>query len=89
MAVPDGAAGEVAEQADTTTRPISSANPTPDGKQPPLESSHHLWTRRSIIFSFWAIALILGLPLWITTTSVYRAALPLEQMTAWADGKVR
>lgn len=58
-------------------------------KQPPPESSRTRWTRRSIIFSFWAIAVLLGFPTWWWTTNVYRAGLPLQSMSDWADGKVR
>lgn len=38
--------------------------------------------RRAIIFSFWAVILI-GTPLWYQTTKIYRAALPLQQMSNW------
>lgn len=57
-------------------------------KEPPLESSHAILTRRFILMSFWFISLCLGLPLWWKTTTVYRASLPLDLMGQWADGKV-
>jgi phosphatidylinositol glycan class S len=57
-------------------------------KQPPPESSRGLKTRRWIILCFWAIAGLLGLPVWYATTTVPRAALPLESMDAWASGQV-
>ena len=43
--------------------------------------------RGQVILSFWAVVLFLGLPLWYITTSIYRAPLPLSQMTAWSEGK--
>lgn len=58
-------------------------------KQPPPESLQGVKTRRWIIFCFWAIAGLLGLPIWYATTTVPRAALPLESMNAWASGQVR
>ena len=57
-------------------------------KQPPPESPRGVKTRRWIIFCFWAIAGLLGLPIWYATTTVPRAALPLESMDAWASGQV-
>ncbi len=58
-------------------------------KQPPPESKASLWLRRSVIVSFWAIVALLGLPLWLKTTAIYRAELPLQEMTEWAEGNVR
>ena len=46
-----------------------------------------LHTRGHIVLSFWVVVLVLGLPLWYLTTSIYRAPLPLSQMTAWSEGK--
>ncbi|KAL2110830.1 hypothetical protein VUR80DRAFT_657 [Thermomyces stellatus] len=44
--------------------------------------------RRSyIILSFWVLVILLGLPVWWRTTSIYRADLPLSEMMDWADGK--
>lgn len=57
-------------------------------KQPPPESTEEIRTRGLIIFSFWAIVIFLGLPTWWWTTSIPRARLPLQEMLAWADGKV-
>ncbi|KAK0268768.1 GPI transamidase component [Friedmanniomyces endolithicus] len=54
---------------------------------PPTESPRTLLTRRTIVFSFWAIVLCLGLPHWLWTTSTYRASLPLSTMNDWAEGK--
>ncbi len=57
-------------------------------KPPPQETAQNVWIRRVVILSFWAVALFLGLPIWWKTTEVYRATLPLSQMTDWAEGKV-
>ncbi|KAL8803435.1 MAG: hypothetical protein Q9223_006188 [Gallowayella weberi] len=56
-------------------------------KQPPPESKESIRVRQLVIFSFWAIAVFLGLPIWYYTTSVYRAQLPLQEMEDWAGGK--
>lgn len=55
---------------------------------PPPEKASAIWTRRIIIFAFWAVVATLGLPHWIWTTSIYRSELPVEQMTSWAEGHV-
>lgn len=57
-------------------------------KLPPPEKQSAVWTRRLVVVSFWIIVLCLGLPIWWTTTRIYRAKLPLQVMTDWADGKV-
>lgn len=57
-------------------------------KQLPPESKESLWLRRWSIVSFWAVVLFLGLPVWLKTTAIYRAELPLQEMTDWAEGKV-
>ena len=57
-------------------------------QKPPTEGHGSIITRRWILFSFWAVALFLGLPLWLWTTSVPRANLPLESMNRWAAGQV-
>lgn len=57
-------------------------------KQPPPEPKEETRTRGLIIISFWAIVIFLGLPTWWWTTSIPRARLPLQEMLAWADGKV-
>ena len=75
----------------------SQANPDPvpsealvvnSKKQPPSETTEEIRTRGLIIISFWAIVIFLGLPTWWWTTSIPRARLPLQEMLAWADGKV-
>ena len=53
------------------------------------ESKEAIWTRRLVILSFWAVIILVGLPVWWKTTAIYRADLPLQIMTDWADGKVR
>ncbi|KAF2275955.1 GPI transamidase component PIG-S [Westerdykella ornata] len=55
---------------------------------PPPETKESVWLRRSVILSFWLVAVLLGLPVWWKTTAIYRAELPLQTMTDWADGKV-
>lgn len=57
-------------------------------KHPPPETTEAASTRRWVVFSFWAIVLFLGFPIWYKTTSIYRATLPLEEMQAWAFGQV-
>jgi hypothetical protein len=57
-------------------------------KGPPPESEEGIWLRRAAIFSFWSVVVLLGLPIWWKTTAIYRAELPLQDMTDWAEGKV-
>ncbi|KAH7381740.1 phosphatidylinositol-glycan biosynthesis class S protein [Pyrenochaeta sp. MPI-SDFR-AT-0127] len=57
-------------------------------KQPPPETKENLWLRRYAALSFWAVVVFLGLPIWLKTTAIYRAELPLQDMTDWAEGKV-
>ncbi|KAF2970443.1 hypothetical protein GQX73_g3127 [Xylaria multiplex] len=57
-------------------------------KSPPPEQESHIFRRSLIIASFWLLVLCLGLPIWWKTTTIYRANLPLDQMTDWADGKL-
>ena len=58
-------------------------------KHPPPESSESIRLRTWVLFSFWAVVLFFGLPVWLWTTSIHRARLPLQEMLDWADGKVR
>lgn len=70
--------------------PPSSAVDAPSRSQgPPAEAKESLWSRRYVILSFWLVAALLGLPVWLKTTAIYRAELPLQTMTDWAEGKVR
>ncbi|KAF2486578.1 phosphatidylinositol-glycan biosynthesis class S protein [Neohortaea acidophila] len=55
---------------------------------PPPEQGSFIWTRRLILFAFWGVVVVLGLPHWLWTTSIHRSQLPLESMNNWADGKV-
>jgi len=57
-------------------------------KQPPPESPESVRIRTAVVLSFWAVVVFLGLPIWWKTTAIYRAKLPLREMTEWADGKV-
>src|SRR4051812_15296150 len=57
-------------------------------KKPPPESAESVRIRTSVVFSFWAVVIFLGLPIWWKTTAIYRAKLPLGEMMEWADGKV-
>lgn len=57
-------------------------------KQPPPESTEAIRVRQSVILSFWAIVIILGIPIWLWTTSIHRARLPLQEMVDWAEGRV-
>ncbi|KAI6782668.1 uncharacterized protein J7T54_003681 [Emericellopsis cladophorae] len=65
----------------------------PDGsvkkaiKLPPNEKGSDVRRRSFIVLSFWAVVVMLGLPFWWYTTSIYRANLPLDRMLEWADGK--
>ena len=58
-------------------------------KQPPPETRQEVFTRRAVISAFWLVVILLGLPIWWKTTTVYRANLPLQTMSDWAQGKVR
>ena len=64
-------------------------SPPKTTKKPPPESAEGIRVRGLVIFSFWAIVIFLGLPVWLWTTSIHRARLPLQEMLDWADGKVR
>ena len=57
-------------------------------KKPPPEKSENIRTRRLVIASFWVVVILLGLPIWLWTTSIHGAVLPLDEMLDWADGKV-
>lgn len=56
-------------------------------KEPPPEKPESIQLRGFVLLSFWAIILLLGLPIWWKTTTIYRASLPLDQMMDWADGR--
>ncbi|KAH8816588.1 phosphatidylinositol-glycan biosynthesis class S protein [Xylogone sp. PMI_703] len=56
-------------------------------KEPPPETAESIRLRQLVLLSFWAIVVLLGLPIWWKTTAIYRASLPLDQMNDWADGR--
>ena len=64
------------------------SSPATAQKQPPPESPKSMKTRGFVILSFWAVIILIGLPVWLWTTSIHRASLPLRNMLDWADGKV-
>jgi phosphatidylinositol glycan class S len=66
----------------------NSAGAASSNKQPPPETKESLRTRRWVILSFWVVVACLGLPVWWKTTAIYRAELPLQDMSNWADRKV-
>jgi phosphatidylinositol glycan class S len=57
-------------------------------KEPPVEKPESIRLRGMVILSFWAIVIVLGLPIWWRTTAIYRAKLPLDEMMDWAEGRV-
>lgn len=57
-------------------------------KSPPAEDPASIKIKSWVIFSFWAVAICLGLPIWLWTTSIHRASLPTQEMLEWSDGKV-
>ena len=64
-------------------------SPAKSSKKPPTETSEGIRVRGLVIVSFWTVVIFLGLPVWLWTTSIHRARLPLQEMLDWADGKVR
>ncbi len=82
---PDAAGVRSADGAETTPAPDA----PPKTKQPPPERPSDIRRRSYVILSFWLVVLLLGLPIWWNTTTIYRADLPLDEMMYWADGRVR
>lgn len=76
------------EDAGTVVGDDKLVSPAKTTKKPPPESAEGIRVRGLVIFSFWAIVIFLGLPIWLWTTSIHRARLPLQEMLDWADGKV-
>ncbi|OAG42224.1 hypothetical protein AYO21_03678 [Fonsecaea monophora] len=66
--------------------PTTPPDAVPLSKQPPPETPEAVSLRTKIVLSFWAVIILLGLPVWWQTTSIYRASLPLQDMLDWADG---
>lgn len=58
-------------------------------KKAPPETAEAVSLRMKVVFSFWAVILLLGLPTWLKTTEIYRASLPLDEMSAWSEGQAR
>ncbi|KUJ09545.1 uncharacterized protein LY89DRAFT_710947 [Mollisia scopiformis] len=67
--------------------PSNAVHIAPKKKEPPPESPESIRLRSLVIASFWAIIILVGLPIWWRTTTIYRASLPMDQMMEWADGK--
>jgi hypothetical protein len=67
--------------------PANAANVSSARKEPPPEKPEQIRMRSFVLLSFWAIIILLGLPIWWRTTTIYRADLPLDQMMDWADGR--
>lgn len=57
-------------------------------REPPAEKPSHIMRRMYIVLSYWAIILLLGVPIWWKTTAISRADLPLDDMLQWSEGKV-
>lgn len=68
--------------------PESAVTAVKKRKEPPPEKPENARMRIQVLISFWAIILLLGVPIWWRTTTIYRAPLPLDQMTDWAEGRV-
>lgn len=77
---------EPLQKTDITSDAPSSSPPT--NVTAPPEKASAVWTRRFIIFAFWAVVATLGLPHWIWTTSIHREELPVGEMARWAKGNV-
>ncbi|KAL6250407.1 GPI transamidase component [Rhinocladiella similis] len=69
---------------DPTSAPAPMAAPAK--REPPPEKPEAVSLRTKIVISFWAVIVLLGVPTWWQTTSIYRANLPLQEMVDWADG---
>jgi len=67
---------------------ITMTTPQPLWKEPPPEKPADKRRRGFVILSFWLIVVLLGLPIWWQTTTIYRADLPLQEMLDWAEGRV-
>ncbi|KIV77616.1 hypothetical protein PV11_09404 [Exophiala sideris] len=76
----------VPEEPATMDAAPSTATVAVASKEPPAEKPEAVSLRTKIVLSFWAVILLLGLPTWWQTTSIYRASLPLQDMVNWADG---
>ncbi|CAM1508604.1 Fc.00g054520.m01.CDS01 [Cosmosporella sp. VM-42] len=83
------APGKVVESpAQVASAPAAASDAAPSGlKQPPPEKPSDIRRRSTVILSFWLVVVLLGLPIWWKTTTIYRANLPLDGMLQWAEGK--
>ncbi|KAF2007321.1 GPI transamidase component PIG-S [Amniculicola lignicola CBS 123094] len=90
MAPTEGA--NASSTSNTTPNDLKSPGTPPAAETPktlpPPETKESLRLRQWVIASFWAVVLCLGLPMWWKTTAIYRADLPLQHMTDWAEGKI-
>ncbi|KAH7018464.1 phosphatidylinositol-glycan biosynthesis class S protein [Microdochium trichocladiopsis] len=80
-AIPASQTAEESTRSTAVTTPPATAQ-----KAPPPEKPADILRRTSVILSFWAIVLCLGLPIWWHTTTIHKATLPLAQMSDWANG---
>lgn len=78
----------MAEPLQTTDITSDAPSSIPTNTTAPPEKASAVWTRRFIIFAFWAVVATLGLPHWIWTTSIHREELPVGEMARWAEGNV-
>ena len=76
------------DEAGGTKRHELVASTAQTSRRPPPERPENIRIRVLVIASFWAIVICLGIPVWLWTTSIHRARLPLDEMLAWAGGKV-
>lgn len=77
--------------ASTRTHPILTSMSETKSTTPrslPPDTPENKRIRSLVVLSFWTVVLLLGLPLWWFTTSIYRAPLPLSEMQSWANGRV-
>ncbi|EFX02206.1 GPI transamidase component [Grosmannia clavigera kw1407] len=93
VAVPESAPGALpeekigTEEAEEAAAAALEADEEKPQKQPPPEKASDVQRRRAVLISFWLVVLLLGLPIWWKTTSIYRASLPVDEMLEWADGR--
>lgn len=79
---------DVITVSDPGDAPEDAVSIIPVKKEPPPETPEAIRLRAYVIASFWAIIILVGLPIWWWTTTIYRANLPLYRMMEWADGRV-
>ena len=93
MAVGEKSASDDAEQGSLGQRESLTeskhAKAIPTKKRLPPEKPEAVWLRTKVVLSFWAVVLLLGIPVWWKTTSIYRARLPIQAMTGETRQTVR